>query len=570
MTADERNKYKKLEVEVCDTKSKDPYIFVSYARANEIYVKKALNDLSDANFRVWYDTAISEEGENNFKKVLLDKIIHCDAVLLFISKQSMNSDWCGREIMEAYKYNKELRCFALIEDDYIENRENNVTDIIPKVLYSYICENNQIVTYEMKENVAEDGTEAWRKSMDGLIAILPDSTRQALEYEDEDKTVVKVCRNDKKYISLPEAVSTIREYAFRDRENLVGFDFGTVKRIEDGAFEGCKSLKEVRLPNTIRYFGEYIFKDCEFLENIVFGSDTSFLGEGMFDGCVSLKNVILPEKLVDISTGLFNGCSNLQNVVFPKGLKTIGESAFENCMNLRLNNGTMANEIRIIDDQAFANCDQLSVVKLPSKLIKLGKSVFRDCDRLKEVAIGKEVSYIGGSPFRGCRKLQCIEVDKRNKYYRSTESDEKKGQVLYNKNRSELICFPAGIAEKTYDVPDSVTTICEWAFAYSQLENIEISDSVDIIKENAFFKCRNLKEIRLPDGVTVLDDMAFRKCEKLRNVVIPASVNKIGYAVFSGCGKVRVICESEDSLAYRTFCNQTSVECICRPEEFGE
>ena len=177
MTANEKNKYKNLTIEICDTKVNDPYIFVSYSRSNELYVKKALNDLVDANFRIWYDTAISEEGENNFKKVLLDKIIHCDVVLMFISKQSMNSDWCGREILEAYKHDKELRCFALIEDDHIEGTEHEVTDIIPPMLYSYICENNQIVTYEMKEDAEEDDIESWRKSIESLIAILPDSTR---------------------------------------------------------------------------------------------------------------------------------------------------------------------------------------------------------------------------------------------------------------------------------------------------------------------------------------------------------------------------------------------------------
>lgn len=568
MTTDEKNKYKNLTVEVCDTKANDPYIFVSYSRSNELYVKKALNDLVNANFRVWYDSAISEEGENNFRKVLLDKIIHCDVVLLFISEQSMNSDWCGREILEAYKQGKELRCFALIEDDHIEDREREVTDIVPKVLHSYICENNQIVTYEMKEDISEDDTEYWKRSIESLIAILPDSTMEALEFEDQDGTIVKACHNNKKCISLPKNVLTLREYVFRDRENLAEFDFGSVERIEDGAFEGCKSLKEIQLPNTIHYFGEYIFKDCESLEKIIFGSEISFLGEGMFDGCISLKSVRLPENLIDISTGLFNGCNSLETVFFPPGLKTIGESAFENCTNLDFNNGTISDEIRIIDDQAFANCDRLTVVKLPSKLLKIGKSVFRDCDELQEVVIGKEVSYIGGSPFRGCRRLQNIDVNERNKYFRSVESDEKTGQVLYNKNRSELICFPAGIDEKSYNIPDSVTTICEWAFSHSRLEYIEISDSVDIIKENAFFKCKNLKEIRLPDGVTVLDDMAFRKCEALENVFIPSSVSRIGYAVFSGCEKVRVICESEDSLAYKTFCHQNSVECICRPEEF--
>ena len=44
-----------------------------------------------------------------------------------------------REILEAYKHDKELRCFALIEDDHIEGTEHEVTDIIPPMLYSYIC-----------------------------------------------------------------------------------------------------------------------------------------------------------------------------------------------------------------------------------------------------------------------------------------------------------------------------------------------------------------------------------------------------------------------------------------------
>ena len=45
MTANEKNKYKNLTIEICDTKVNDPYIFVSYSRSNELYVKKALNDL---------------------------------------------------------------------------------------------------------------------------------------------------------------------------------------------------------------------------------------------------------------------------------------------------------------------------------------------------------------------------------------------------------------------------------------------------------------------------------------------------------------------------------------------
>ena len=43
MTANEKNKYKNLTIEICDTKVNDPYIFVSYSRSNELYVKKALN-----------------------------------------------------------------------------------------------------------------------------------------------------------------------------------------------------------------------------------------------------------------------------------------------------------------------------------------------------------------------------------------------------------------------------------------------------------------------------------------------------------------------------------------------
>jgi hypothetical protein len=73
----------------------DPYCFISYSHADTPEVFKVLKELSDLNFRIWYDDTM--EIGDDFRKELRTRISECEAFVLFISSRSMNSKYCGME-----------------------------------------------------------------------------------------------------------------------------------------------------------------------------------------------------------------------------------------------------------------------------------------------------------------------------------------------------------------------------------------------------------------------------------------------------------------------------------------
>ncbi len=96
---------------------------------------------------------------------------------------------------------------------------------------------------------------------------------------------------------------------------------------------------------------------------------------------------------------------------------------------------------------------------------------------------------------------------------------------------------------ETLTIPDSVTRIQSYAFAYClNLEKVTIPDTVTSIGERAFEGCESLKEIRLPDKITEIEEFTFFLCENLRTVKIPEGVTRIGKNAFdvTDLRKVRI------------------------------
>lgn len=85
-------------------------------------------------------------------------------------------------------------------------------------------------------------------------------------------------------------------------------------------------------------------------------------------------------------------------------------------------------------------------------------------------------------------------------------------------------------------IPDSVTSIGYWAFAYCEsLKEITIPNNITHIGRRAFSCCRSLKEITIPDSVTDIGNEAFSHCVLLTSITIPNSVTRISYHVFYDC-----------------------------------
>lgn len=110
------------------------------------------------------------------------------------------------------------------------------------------------------------------------------------------------------YISFPKSLSKIAERAFEDCQNLetVVFQQGNVY-IDQYAFLGCDSLKEINLPKSIVSIGDSAFKDCKSLEVVKMDSTVlETVGKSAFEGCTSLKEIYMPNNTsVDFYSGVF-------------------------------------------------------------------------------------------------------------------------------------------------------------------------------------------------------------------------------------------------------------------------
>ena len=91
--------------------------------------------------------------------------------------------------------------------------------------------------------------------------------------------------------------------------------------------------------------------------------------------------------------------------------------------------------------------------------------------------------------------------------------------LLFNKQKTELVAYPAGKKENSYIIPDSVTSIGSYAFEYcTRLTSITIPSSVTILGDRAFSDCSSLTSVVIPDSVTTIGEKAFYNCTSLKNV----------------------------------------------------
>ena len=132
--------------------------------------------------------------------------------------------------------------------------------------------------------------------------------------------------------------------------------------------------------------------------------------------------------------------------------------------------------------------------------------------------------------FTQYKNLTSINVDNGNKTYASEDG------VLFNKDKTRLICFPRGKTADTYVVPNGVTTIGVYAFCdCNSLASINIPNSVTTIEHGAFRDCRSLTSINLPSSITTIGSDVFYNCKSLPSITIPEGITKIREGTFWNC-----------------------------------
>ena len=280
-----------------------------------------------------------------------------------------------------------------------------------------------------------------------------------------------------------------------------------------------------------------------------------------------------------------------------KSVTRIGNLAFKDCT--KITSIAMPDSVAYIGRSAFYNCTSLKSITIPDGVKEIGYAAFSECAGLVSVKIPDNVTKIGDSAFINCANLTKIDVTAGNKYYSSANG------VLFDKNKSEIICYPAGIKNVGYSIPDGVTVIRDRAFNKCiSLNSITIPKSVQDIETYSFFGCISLEAINvaasnknyadvngilfskdktkivcypankknmsysIPVSVKVVGVAAFRDCIYLKGITIPDSVTNIEHHAFSNCKSLKSITipDSITAIEMATFIDCASLTGVKIPD----
>ena len=295
--------------------------------------------------------------------------------------------------------------------------------------------------------------------------------------------------------------------------SITEVDFTNLKitKIENSMFNTCKLLTKVTFGtnNTINTIGDTAFKDCEVLNDdtlhtfaTVLSTKILSIGASAFEGAVALQIELNLGTSTNITIGdrAFFG-SGIKKLVLGAKVIKLGNEAFSESKIKDANLSAL--DITAISDSFFANCIELETVTINNKIRTIGKSAFTGTaiTNIDFLAVATELERIMESAFENCEKLGVV----------------------------------AGEAV-TVVIPDSVSYVGAAAFkGCTALSKVKWSEGANVINDNMFDECKNLKNVSIPENVSRIGKYAFTPDGTATitfNSIIPPSVDlefAVGY-----------------------------------------
>ena len=273
-----------------------------------------------------------------------------------------------------------------------------------------------------------------------------------------------------------------------------------------------------------------------------------------------------------------------------QALKNAGIDNPESVAKLTVSGAITKEDCRFIRENMRETLQELNLSEASFEKNKIDDLTFFDAIGLVSVTLPDSIFEIGIHIFGRCESLTSIAIHPDNPAFASENG------ILFNKDKTELIAFPAG-RQGEYTIPDSVVKIGNEVFT-GCLTRITIPDSVIEIEWCACDGCHvtvhpDNPEYSSEDGVLFNKDktelitypkekqgdyvipntviqfgsMAFNDCTDLTSVTIPHSVETIGFSAFSGCTGLTeiVIPDSVTEIEYAAFSNCTGLKSVYIP-----
>lgn len=173
-------------------------------------------------------------------------------------------------------------------------------------------------------------------------------------------------------------------------------------------------------------------------------------------------------------------------------------------------------------------CEDLTSIDLSNtNIVNIGGDAFKGCAKLETIYFPKQVVNISGEAFLDCLSLNKIYIKSLN-IWASMNFDSETSNPLNISPDSKLYLETASgytlvedliITGDAIDGAEPIININKYTFSgCSSIKTVTIGKAssgsgVQVICNNAFIGCKNLKSIVIKNSVTYIQDKAFANCE---------------------------------------------------------
>ena len=168
----------------------------------------------------------------------------------------------------------------------------------------------------------------------------------------------------------------------------------TALKAEGDAYPIAIYHENIFIPKTVEMIGERAFESVYF-KHVYFESESKLksIGSSAFNGCRNLISIDLPEGLLEIKENAFSSCYKLENVILPSTLETIEYGAFAYCGELT--SVRFPEKLKFLGADSFIYCEKLVSVVLPGGSCDISTSAFTYSKNIEPTVTKNGLKYLG-------------------------------------------------------------------------------------------------------------------------------------------------------------------------------
>ena len=383
---------------------------------------------------------------------------------------------------------------------------------------------------------------------------------------------------------------------FKSNNNITSFEelqyFTGLTSIEYQAFNGCRSLESIVLPNSIITIGNSSFAGCNALSSIDIPSSVATIEGAAFTSCYAFTEVTIPATVTNIGDNPFLSCRNLESITVEEGnpnyISPSGSNAIvrasDNTLISACKNTIIPDNIFTIGKTAFAGITALTNVTIPSSVTSISNLAFWQCSNLTSITVlATNPPTLASNAFNlvptgipvyvPCESIEAYQTATGwSSFTNYQESDvficfadpavkalcvdpatgwdtNGDGQLSYAEAAAVRTLNPSGASNSSvFKGNTTITSFDELQYftglsvikLYSfqnctALTSVILPPTVTTIEYEAFMNCGLTGTLTLPETVTTVEQDAFRECRGLTGLVIGSGVTSIGSLAFYNC-----------------------------------